>query len=122
MPKVKNMSFEHGNAVAGRIVCFVLVALVSFILAACRLLRLAVIKTSVVLNWRCDWAVHGDAHVRLCIDAGEMTQKDLAVTRQTIMAIENGTYFPSQELAFLIADHCQKPRDEVFQLTPKDAA
>lgn len=35
---------------------------------------------------------------RLRFEAGEMTQKDLAeavgVTRQTLMAIENGKYFP----------------------------
>jgi putative transcriptional regulator len=61
---------------------------------------------------------------RLRFDAGEMTQKDLAeavgVTRQTIMAIENGKYFPSLELAFLIAQHFGKPLDAVFQFTPKD--
>ena len=48
-----------------------------------------------------------------------MTQKDLAeavgVTRQTIMAIENAKYFPSLELAFQIAQHFQKPLDQVFQ-------
>ncbi len=61
---------------------------------------------------------------RLRFDANEMTQKDLAeavgVTRQTIMAIENGKYFPSLELAFLIARHFQKPLDEVFQFIQKD--
>ena len=61
---------------------------------------------------------------RLRFDADEMTQKDLAeavgVTRQTIMAIENGKYFPSLELAFLIAQHFGKPLDAVFQFTPKD--
>ncbi len=60
---------------------------------------------------------------RLRFDAGEMTQKDLAeavgVTRQTIMAIENGKYFPSLELAFLIAQHFDKPLDAVFQFHPK---
>lgn len=44
---------------------------------------------------------------RLRFDAGEMTQKDLAekagVTRQTILAIENGKYAPTLELAFRIA-------------------
>ena len=61
---------------------------------------------------------------RLRFDADEMTQKDLAeavgVTRQTIMAIENGKYFPSLELAFLIAQHFGKPLEAVFQFTPKD--
>lgn len=59
---------------------------------------------------------------RLRFDADEMTQKDLAeavgVTRQTIMAIENAKYFPSLELAFLIALHFQKPLDQVFQFEP----
>lgn len=63
---------------------------------------------------------------RLRFDAGEMTQKDLAeavgVTRQTIMAIENGKYSPSLELAFLIAQHFGKPLEAVFQFTPKDAS
>ena len=40
-------------------------------------------------------------------DAGEMTQKDLAaragVTRQTIVALEAGSYAPSLDLAFRIA-------------------
>lgn len=44
---------------------------------------------------------------RLRFEHNEMTQKDLAdrigVTRQTIVAIENGKYFPSLELAFRIA-------------------
>jgi putative transcriptional regulator len=61
---------------------------------------------------------------RLRFDAGEMTQKDLAeavgVTRQTIMAIENGKYFPSLELAFLIAQHFGTPLDAVFRFNPKD--
>ena len=56
---------------------------------------------------------------RLRFDANEMTQKDLAdavgVTRKTIMSIDNAKYFPSLELAFLIALHFQKPLDQVFQ-------
>lgn len=55
---------------------------------------------------------------RLRFDAGEMTQKELAdrvgVTRQTIMAIENGKYFPTLELAFRIARTFDVPLDEVF--------
>jgi putative transcriptional regulator len=50
--------------------------------------------------------------------ADEMTQQQLAektgVSRQTIVAIENGKYFPSLELAFLIAFTFQKPLEEVF--------
>lgn len=55
---------------------------------------------------------------RLRFDTAEMTQKDLAdrvgVTRQTILAIENGKYFPTLELAFRIARAFGVPLDEVF--------
>jgi putative transcriptional regulator len=55
---------------------------------------------------------------RLRFDAGEMTQKDLAdrvgVTRQTVLAIENGKYAPSLELAFRIARAFDVPLDQVF--------
>lgn len=50
---------------------------------------------------------------------GEMTQADLAarvdVTRQTIIAIEQGKYSPSLEMAFRIAQVFDVPLDEVFQ-------
>ena len=50
---------------------------------------------------------------------GEMTQAQLAervgVTRQTIIAIEQGRYSPSLEMAFQIARVFQLPLDEVFQ-------
>ncbi len=50
---------------------------------------------------------------------GEMTQADLAdrvgVTRQTIIAVEQGRYSPSLETAFQIARVFQVPLDEVFQ-------
>jgi putative transcriptional regulator len=50
---------------------------------------------------------------------GEMTQADLAqrigVTRQTIIAIEQGRYSPSLEVAFQIARVFKVPLDEVFQ-------
>ena len=50
--------------------------------------------------------------------AGEMTQQELAdrtgVTRQTLIAIENGKYSPTLELAFRIARVFQLPIDEVF--------
>jgi putative transcriptional regulator len=49
----------------------------------------------------------------------EMTQADLAqrinVTRQTIIAIEQGRYSPSLEMAFQIARVFKVPLDEVFQ-------
>lgn len=48
----------------------------------------------------------------------EMTQKELAdkvgVTRQTIIAIEQGQYAPSLELAFRIARVFSMPLEEVF--------
>ncbi|MBX3100037.1 MAG: helix-turn-helix transcriptional regulator [Salinibacterium sp.] len=50
---------------------------------------------------------------------GEMTQADLAerigVTRQTVIAIEQGRYSPSLELAFQIARVFETPLDDVFQ-------
>ncbi len=50
--------------------------------------------------------------------ANEMTQQQLAdktgVTRQTIVAIENGKYFPTLELAFRIANVFNVPLDSVF--------
>jgi putative transcriptional regulator len=50
---------------------------------------------------------------------GEMTQADLAdrvgVTRQTIIAIEQGRYSPSLEMAFQIARVFRVPLDEAFQ-------
>lgn len=53
--------------------------------------------------------------------AGEMTQAELAtrvgVTRQTIVAIEQGRYSPSLEVAFRIAAAFGKPLEEVFQWT-----
>jgi putative transcriptional regulator len=50
---------------------------------------------------------------------GEMTQAELGarigVTRQTIMAIEQGRYSPSLEMAFQIARAFELPLDAVFQ-------
>lgn len=50
--------------------------------------------------------------------ANEMTQQELAdktgVTRQTIVAIENGKYFPSLELAFRMAFVFNVTLNEVF--------
>jgi putative transcriptional regulator len=51
--------------------------------------------------------------------AGEMTQAELAkrlgVTRQTIIAIEQGRYSPSLEMAFQIARVFGVSLDDVFQ-------
>jgi putative transcriptional regulator len=56
---------------------------------------------------------------RLRFDQGEMTQAELAervgVTRQTIIAIEQGRYSPSLEMAFQIAQAFDVPLDHVFQ-------
>lgn len=50
---------------------------------------------------------------------GELTQAQLAerigVTRQTVIAIEQGRYSPSLEMAFQIAKVFKLPLDEVFQ-------
>ncbi|ADJ43824.1 XRE family transcriptional regulator [Amycolatopsis mediterranei S699] len=50
---------------------------------------------------------------------GQMTQADLAtrigVTRQTVIAIEQGRYSPSLEMAFQIAHVFGVPLEEVFQ-------
>ena len=50
---------------------------------------------------------------------GEMTQAELAdrigVTRQTVIAIEQGRYSPSLEMAFQIAHVFGVPLDAVFQ-------
>jgi putative transcriptional regulator len=50
---------------------------------------------------------------------GEMTQAELArrtgVTRQTVIAIEQGRYSPSLELAFQIAQAFGVPLDAVFR-------
>ena len=49
----------------------------------------------------------------------EMTQAELAerigVTRQTVIAIEQGRYSPSLEIAFQIAHVFKVPLEEVFQ-------
>jgi putative transcriptional regulator len=63
---------------------------------------------------------------RLRFFANEMTQQDLAdktgVTRQTIVAIEKGKYFPSLELAFRIAYVFNVPLIEVFTYNPESDA
>ena len=60
---------------------------------------------------------------RLRFDNNEMTQQQLAdkagVTRQTIIAIEQGKYAPSLPLAFRIARTFDKNIEDVFQLDEK---
>ncbi len=56
---------------------------------------------------------------RLRFDHGEMTQEELArcagCTRQTIIALEQGKYVPSIELAFKIAGAFGVALEDVFQ-------
>jgi len=56
---------------------------------------------------------------RLRFDHAEMTQEELAgrvgCTRQTIIALEQGRYVPSIELAFKIARAFGVTLEEVFQ-------
>ena len=51
---------------------------------------------------------------------GEMTQQALAdrvgITRQTVIALEKGKYYPSLELAFRIAKTFGVPLEEIFEL------
>lgn len=55
---------------------------------------------------------------------GEMTQAELAegigVTRQTIIAIEQGRYSPSLEMAFQIARMFNVALEDVFQYPAAD--
>lgn len=55
---------------------------------------------------------------------GEMTQADLAarigVTRQTVIAIEQGKYSPTLEMAFQIARVFDVPLEAVFQYPEGD--
>ena len=63
---------------------------------------------------------------RLRFEHGEMTQAELAqrvgVTRQTIIAIEQGRYSPSLEMAFQIAHAFDVPLDDVFQYQSPEGA
>jgi putative transcriptional regulator len=56
---------------------------------------------------------------RLRFDNQEMTQEELAAhagcTRQTIIALEQGKYVPSIELAFKIAHALNVKLEDVFQ-------
>ena len=63
---------------------------------------------------------------RLRFEHGEMTQAELAqrigVTRQTIIAIEQGRYSPSLEMAFQIAHALDVILDDVFRYEPPEGA
>ena len=57
---------------------------------------------------------------------GEMTQAELAerigVSRQTVIAIEQGRYSPTLETAFQIARVFDVPLDDVFQYPDGEGA
>jgi putative transcriptional regulator len=61
---------------------------------------------------------------KLRFNHDEMTQQQLAekasVTRQTIVALEQGKYSPSLELAFRIAIVFNLPLEEVFFIENKE--
>jgi putative transcriptional regulator len=61
---------------------------------------------------------------KLRFNHNEMTQQQLAekasVTRQTIVALEQGKYSPSLELAFRIALVFNTPLEEVFFIENKE--
>ncbi len=62
---------------------------------------------------------------RLRFDRDEMTQAELAdrigVTRQTVIAIEQGRYSPTLEMAFRIARTFDVPLEDVFQYPDEGA-
>jgi putative transcriptional regulator len=57
--------------------------------------------------------------------AGELTQAELAdrvgMTRQTIIAVEQGRYSPSLEVAFRIARTLGAPLEQVFQYPEEES-
>ena len=61
----------------------------------------------------------------LRFEHGELTQAELAerigVTRQTVIAIEQGRYSPSLEMAFQIARVFGVGLDDVFSYEPEDS-
>jgi putative transcriptional regulator len=70
-----------------------------------------------------EWLVHKlviTNRIReLRFKVNEMTQQELAdsvgITRQTVIALEQGKYYPSLELAFLIARTFDVAVEDVFQ-------
>lgn len=63
---------------------------------------------------------------RLRFDNDEMTQQGLAkkvgASRQTINNVESGKYYPSLELAFLIAEGLNVKIEEVFTYEGSDSS
>lgn len=75
------------------------------------------------LLWWCMSAKVGNGLRRLRLEA-DLTQEELAhrlgVTRQTVIAIENGRYLPSIGLALRISRFFGRPVEEIFFLTTDD--
>lgn len=75
--------------------------------------------SQVIGSWRVDKIVINNCIRQLRFATGEMTQEDLAnsvgITRQTVIALEKGKYYPSLELAFLIAIQFRLPLEDVFR-------
>lgn len=61
---------------------------------------------------------------KLRFERGELSQQQLAemvgVSRQTIVAIERGDYYPSIKLALLLAEKLEVQVDDLFLLEDKD--
>jgi len=61
---------------------------------------------------------------RLRFERGDMSQQQLAdkvaVSRQTIIAIERGNYSPSVKLALLLAERLETTVEELFELEAGD--
>lgn len=64
----------------------------------------------------CDTLIH--SKLKEIREASNMTQQELGdrvhVSRQTIISLERGSYNPSLELAFKIANVFSKTLDEIF--------
>jgi putative transcriptional regulator len=61
---------------------------------------------------------------RLRFERGDLSQQELAdmvaVSRQTIIAIERGNYSPSVKLALLLAKRLDTTVEELFELEARD--
>jgi putative transcriptional regulator len=84
-----------------------------------QILRITVLLSPAIESYYMAKEVIHNCIRELRFKANEMTQQDLAdsvgITRQTVIALEKGRYYPSLELAFLIAKSFEKPLEDVFQ-------